>query len=341
MCKSAKSIAHVLKAIFPSTEMSDYLAVCPVSDDMVSTRAYVFDDAPPEKLPLRRHRLADAIAGAPISLERKLELLAMLAEEEETPYFAAIADKLKQAIQDMQPKQGEFLYLKSCCYHESGCAAKDGLGPYLTWERLFDCVREFMRYLNDDKSEDDLIWFEVEKWFPDGDGGLQNDFNCTILGTEICYFFSNMLHDRDLKRFESYRDLNLPVPFHAGDIVTVDCRPFEPVRHVVILEIGDNCDCCCLQALHRKGDGIWDIGAVKHGHVFPTHPAGFSPLYRMETFHGQLPEEERLLEKVSRYINGDESRGAALWKYIYSLCDELTGEYQVTEEQILSYISVQ
>lgn len=28
-----------------------------------------------------------------------------------------------------------------------------------------------------------------------------------------------------------YHDLNLAVPFHAGDIVTVDCRPFVPLSH--------------------------------------------------------------------------------------------------------------
>lgn len=112
-------------------------------------------------------------------------------------------------------------------------------------------------------------------------------------------------------------NLYLPVPFHAGDIVTIDCRPVALVSHVVILEVGDNWDCYCLQALGRRKDGKWETVAVKHA----DFPLGrwpiFSPLYRITTFCGQLPEDERLLETVSRYIEGNEKKGAALWEAIY------------------------
>lgn len=123
-----------------------------------------------------------------------------------------------------------------------------------------------------------------------------------------------------------------------GDIVTADCRPFAPVSHIVILEVGDNRDCCCLQALYRNGDGVWDIGAVKHGHVLPNFQLpGISLLYRLAIFRGQLPKEERLLEKVSRYLSGDEGRGTALWNYINHFRDK-GRKQRVTEEQILSYL---
>ena len=78
-----------------------------------------------------------------------------------------------------------------------------------------------------------------------------------VLGTEVCYFSSSR---REYPDFSIYNDVNLPVPFHAGDIVTIDCRPFAPVSHAVILEVGDNCDCCCLQALYYAGNGTWDMG---------------------------------------------------------------------------------
>ncbi len=68
-----------------------------------------------------------------------------------------------------------------------------------------------------------------------------------------------------------YCDLKLPVPFHADDILTIDCHPSAPVSRAVILEVGDNCDCCCFQALYRNGDGTWGIGAVKHGNVLTNH----------------------------------------------------------------------
>ena len=156
-----------------------------------------------------------------------------------------------------------------------------------------------------------------------------------VLGTEVCYFSSSR---REYPDFSIYNDVNLPVPFHAGDIVTIDCRPFAPVSHAVILEVGDNRDCCCLQALYYAGNGTWDMGAVKHGHVFPNgRSPALSPLYRLASFHGQFPKEERLLEQVSRHINGEKERGSALWNYIFDLCDYMK-KRTVIEEQILSYI---
>lgn len=169
-------------------------------------------------------------------------------------------------------------------------------------------------------------------------GRLKKDYDYTVFGTEVCYVTHNNSPRWEWPGFSTDRDLNLPVPFHSGDIVTIDCRPFTPVSHAVILEVGDNYDCCCLQALYHADDGIWDTGAVKHGYILPKHTlTGLSPLYRLSSFYGKLQDEERLLERVSRYLNGDESRGAVLRNYIFSLCDGKR-KSGVTEAQILSYI---
>ena len=136
-------------------------------------------------------------------------------------------------------------------------------------------------------------------------------------------------------------DLNLPIPFRAGDIVTVDCRPFAPVSHAVILEVGDNFDCCCVQALYRRRNGTWDTGAVKHGYILPGRELPqLSPLYRLATFHGQLPKEERLMEQVSRYVNGEEARGSALWNAIVQLTTERR-KRTVTEGQLRSLLGAE
>lgn len=323
-------IAEILKEIFPSTEMAAYLARCPFGDDIECHRHYIFDDAPPEKLPLHRHDMAEIIAGAPISLERKRELFLLLAEDEDTPYFSNLADILLQAIQEMQPRPGEFFYLICYSYDkEIGRSKEDALGAFLSWEHIFAEIEGEM--YGDIEDLDELTWFLVEKWTPDGNGRLNCNCGYTVIGGEVrfCSCEKIPVHERMLLYLPG--EVNLPVPFHAGDIVTIDCRPLAPVRHVVILEIGDNCDCCCLQALHREGSGTWDIGAVKHNQVFPfsSHYMGYSPLYRLASFHGQLPEEERFLEMVSRYINGDEARGRALKRHINRLA---------TEDQIIEYI---
>jgi len=111
MCNDGKDLSPILKELFPSAEMASYLSRCPFGDDIPSDRNYVFDDAPPEKLPLYRYMVEDAVAGAPISLERKQELFLWLAEGEKDGFFSDLADAASLAIQEMQPKPGEFLYV--------------------------------------------------------------------------------------------------------------------------------------------------------------------------------------------------------------------------------------
>lgn len=65
----------------------------------------------------------------------------------------------------------------------------------------------------------------------------------------------------DMDIFEEY----FAVPFKAGDIVEIDLYPFADKRIIEIVEVGDNHDCCCLQALSRRKDGSWTIGAVNTG----------------------------------------------------------------------------
>lgn len=326
-----EKIAEILKEIFPSEEMASYLARCPFDKTVSWNRQhFVFDDAPPEELPLSRDDLADAIAGAPISLERKRELFLRLAEDENDGLFRKWADLVSQAIQEMQPKSGEVFYLIAHNYcEESSHLGDNTVGAFLSWEYIYEAIREYWSRPID---EDDLICFTVEKWTPDGNGRMKNNYSYDVIGGEVWFCDCEDFPFHEQFALGGCEDLNLQVPFHAGDILTVDCRPYAPVRHIVVLEIKDNSDCCCFQALHWEGDRIWRTGAVKHSHIFPpsVRYVGYSPLYRLTAFHGELPEEECLLERVSQYINGEEARGAALWEHIHG---------SVTEEQILAYIT--
>lgn len=310
----SEQIASILQELFPSSEMASYLA----------------------KRVLTRMNLRNAVAYAPVPLERKRDLFLQLSSGRDTNYFRRQAGAVEGAIREMQAKPGEFFYLKCCQYSaESVFSEEKGLEPYLAWEHIFERIREYRGYLEDDENE--LTWFEVEKWSPDGTGRLKNDYDYTVFGTEVCYVSHNNSPRWDWPGFSTGCDLNLPVPFHAGDIVTIDCRPSAPVRHAVILEVGDNRDCCCLQALYRNDDGTWDTGAVKHGNVLPNHYSpDVSPLYRLASFRGQLPEEERLMEKVGQYVGGDEERGAGLWNYV-AFCGDRR-KRTVGEAQILSYV---
>ena len=113
--------------------------------------------------------------------------------------------------------------------------------------------------------------------------------------------------------------LNLPIPFCAGDIVRVDCRPFQPEHPAVLLEVGDNTDCCCVQALCRGQNGTWTIGALKHGNLFSNATCFLSPLYRLEVCPKPLPESDCLLQSIQDFIAGDEKRGRLLWERLRRL----------------------
>ena len=123
---------------------------------------------------------------------------------------------------------------------------------------------------------------------------------------------------------EDGQHLNLPIPCCAGDIVRVDCRPFQPEHPAVLLEVGGNTDCCCVQALCRGGNGTWTLGALKHGSLFSDRDCFLSPLYRLEAYPKSLPESDCLLQSIQDFIAGDEKRGRILWDKLWK--DRLTDE---------------
>ena len=115
-------------------------------------------------------------------------------------------------------------------------------------------------------------------------------------------------------------DLDLPTPFRVGDIVTIDCRPIQPIRHVLILEVGDHRDCCLPQGLYVRKDKKLDTGAIKHNSIFKdTHWTVSRPeipaLYCAEKYEGVLLEE-LILREISCWLQGSEARGRALWEYM-------------------------
>ena len=80
--------------------------------------------------------------------------------------------------------------------------------------------------------------------------------------------------------------------------MTVDGCPFCEPKHVLLLEVGD--DCCGVWAMYNKADGSWGTGAVKHGTVYDVcRYSMLSPLYRMKKYEDVLTDDERILEDIS------------------------------------------
>ena len=108
-----------------------------------------------------------------------------------------------------------------------------------------------------------------------------------------------------------------------GDIVTIDCRPIQPIRRVLILETGIGSDCCYPLGLYVRRDKELDVGAIKHNMVFRDTDAYISmpeipALFRAEKYDGVLLEGELVLREISQWLQRDESKGRKLCAYMYA-----------------------
>ena len=115
--------------------------------------------------------------------------------------------------------------------------------------------------------------------------------------------------------------LELMTPFIPGDIITVDMRPYHRPFHAVVCWNGyanpmreDSCTPFVIYIDAEENDKL-DSRALKHMDIgFDA----FSPLLRAEKYEGRLPESEKIIADISKYIktheNGAEDIEAALDK---------------------------
>lgn len=252
--------------------------------------------------------LIETIQGAPVPLEDKREIFQSLARQYGGP-FLNLAQQADKAIQGLVTKPGEFFYIKNCLPdYDTGFVDVDGMEPYPNLNSAMEGIRRFL--LEEECAENSVYWFLLEKWSLNGEGQYVCPYTYTVADSKILFY--NRAGEGYL--FEQSTHLNLPIPFRPGDLVRLDCAPFAFRANAVILEVGDNCDCCCVQAMFREANGNWSAGALKHGHTFPNYYMPLlSPLYRLATVRREdLAEDEKLLEEVSRFVSGSGERGASL-----------------------------
>ena len=205
-----------------------------------------------------------------------------------------------------------------------------GIAPFHTFDEALEDLRfEMEADETENSAADDNSWTVFEKWRRAPDGKWKNPYTFYALGDEVV-FFDEMRYNEEGRYWEvadgTYGGdftgkLNVRTPFKTGDIVTLDCRPFAPLRHGLILlpERDETVDCCFPRALVRCGkcgaephEDRWCDLSVKHGGGLHISMPGYSPLYRMEVWEGELPEDEQVLLEVRKWLDGDRERGEAL-----------------------------
>ena len=282
---------RLLDTFLPSEEMREYLKEKPILPDST---------------------ILDLIIGAPVPLSEKVKWA-----------WGNFKKEAEKALAELTLRPGEILTLTDAWYDEEIRDEKLWFNaPFLSWEKVMEHIHGEMAEYGDDWY--DCQWYVLEKWIPTEAGELEQSYTYWIIGDQIIFFY-----EEDDEFLMIRTDPNLPVPFHAGDILTIDCRPFAPVKRALLIERGDNCDCCCLQGLCLdEKTGRWRTGAVKHWSLFGHFlDPMYTPVYRLSRFEGELPPEEKPLLAVQRAMNGDEEKGRRLWNMIHRFSDrELTDE---------------
>ena len=326
--------SDVLRAFLPSDAMRRYLAGAPLTKRQISelvcgapvpltdklrwmeylaAKENLFPDIPSESLSLREQSAADPAARQTVEAS-----------------FSYQAKQIKLALEELGTSAEAVFLLIEAWHDEELDDRKISAGtPFFNADDALEYIRYDMDSAGDDYSN--LCWYELQKWKlstdpVSGKASYVHGYTYYFLKDCAC-FFKKLEETREPYLFlpksrryaEDGQHLNLPVPFCAGDIVCVDCRPFRPERPAVLLEVGDNTDCCCVQALCRGQNGTWMLGALKHGNMFSNVTCFLSPLYRLEVCPKPLPESDRLLQNIQDFIAGDEKRGRLLWERLRRL----------------------
>lgn len=246
--------------------------------------------------------------------------------------FTTHRDAIGKALQALRVRPGELLYRKSVWdeqpelyeWHEQGIAPFDSL----------EAALEDLRYEMDDEGwdADAPCWSKLEKWrYSDARRMWYNTYTYYLIRDEVVFFEKNYWDGeerrwRPLWHFELDQracagmvGLSLPTPFEAGDIITLDCRPFAPLAHGLVLLPHDGKDGCKPYLLVRShgekssaGEDPWRSLSLTNGAGLRMCMPGYSPLYRAETYEGELPEDERILEDVRRWVDGDPAKAKRL-----------------------------
>lgn len=279
-----------------------------------------------EARPLTARQLVDLVLGAPVALSAK----AAFFEEapghmgDEGPRFreelGTHRDEIAAALGELEHVgPGELLYRKSmwdeqpelCEWHEAGVA------PFSSLE---DALADLRHEMDEEEWDEDTgCWNAIEKWHRRDDGVWENPYQFYFIRDEAVFFEPMKYNAREHWWEASSRTygggvygLFVSTPFAAGDIVTLDCRPFSPLKYGLVLEPEDSEHrdsgtfpqvLVRLQGSHL--DERWFELSLKNDAGLEVCLPGYSLLYRAERHDGELPEEYAVFRKLQRMIRED------------------------------------
>lgn len=280
--------------------------------------------ASPEKLQIADY--ANIIAGAPISLWTKRELLgeleAGLTDSGDAEFVHRYVTCLDAALQSMTRPAGETLIAAEFCGTDRTGEYTDI--PYYThsWNN-FD---EILRTANAENEDDweTQYWIVSQYDLKAADSFQRHDsedytFLADING-EIQYFIHG--HDDDETTYEqpeaafgsTSRELSLPVPYQPGDILEVDRRPYQfgPVYGIMLTT--DSPGCAAQYLYQPRSDEIRIAPLEKVGDYYPYDflPSYLATVYHVKRYSGDLPENCSWMKALSSKLQAEPSFGETI-----------------------------
>lgn len=280
-----------------------------------------------DDLPFRSY--AEIIVGAPTDLWEKQSLLSKLltvTSSKDKGYVLELLQCLEAAIDALEQaeKLSIILLVELQGFDEQEHCTDCLDGPYPA-KNLLEAQKAIQSYraVNDEDDWSTLFWkmclYDFSKTV-DQDGFRQPayTFVCSSEGVPQFFFPNSKLQEKRLwhKRSFCSNELDIPVPYRPGDILRIDCRPYEPaVFYCLLLQVRRGC--CGIWCLFPNADGSIGQGALKHGHYhgYDFFPRVLSPLYRARVFDGELPRNCRFMKGLSEKIHADSSYGNKVMRY--------------------------
>ncbi len=206
---------------------------------------------------------------------------------------------------------------------------------------VFPSVNAIERYIENEEYDNDTDegYYRMEAWDAYDTKWENPRYDYYLYRGKICWFeklipkkqehgnIYFMPEDREFA--DGGLDLNFPTPYKPGDIVLIDCRPFGPPFHAMILEGRDQGDCCFPNIVFRyPGTDEWSLTSLKHRRLYNnislhTYEPMLSPLYRLRRVgEDELTEEDDCLLELSQKINGSEKKASEVWNYWHSELDD-------------------
>ena len=289
---------QIVDAFFTSDDMKEYLKTQNLSD------ADIFD----------------IIAGSLTCLDCKLEWLKRAFPQEENDRTISYRNKaiedLEVAIDELNLKTGEIFTLTENWYDEDILSEKkSGFKPYTRLSSVLKYINsETIEVLKDLGAHEELLdtcsWYTLDKWaLNEGGAEYENVYTYYLVGSAVVYFRNNRVHLSE-NFFRGVTELNLPIPFMQGDIVSVDCKPFYPEFPALILTVGDNSDCCSVQGMKMDRNGTWEVGALKHNSFIDSFQIPMvSPLYSLSKNTKKISENMDLIPRIAIELKYESARG--------------------------------